>query len=87
MHPGLLVRLLRKQNKKAAAKSWMEDGLKVRPHVDHFEDAMSATFLVGLRDMLANEPLLEIVMDSSMFSTRDLQVHLAHACRLKLAGY
>ena len=87
MHSGLLARLLRKKNKNGAAKSWMEDGLKVRPRIDLFEDAMSAIFLVGLKDMLANEHLLEIVMNSSMFATRDLQVHLAHACRLKLAGY
>ena len=48
---------------------------------------MSGTFLVGWKDMLANEHMLEILMDSSMFGTKDYQVHLAHACRLKLAGY
>ena len=60
MHSGLLARLLRKKNKNAAAKSWMEDGLKVRPRIDLFEDARSAIFLGGLKDMPANEHLLVI---------------------------
>jgi len=48
--------------------SWMEDGLRVMPRVDRCQNAMSAIVLVGQKNMFANEHLLEIAMDSSMFS-------------------
>ena len=44
------------------------------------------SFFEGVKTM-AGEPILEILMDGIMFSTKDLQVHIVHAPRAKVASY
>ena len=43
-NPAILARLLMKGVKRAACRSWQEDGMKVKTKVDHFENKMSAVY-------------------------------------------
>ncbi len=86
-NPGILSRLVKKGRKRAACKSWREDGMKVKTNVEHLENKLSTFYFLGVKTTLAREAMLEIVFDSSMFGTNDYQVHIAYAPRRQLAAY
>jgi hypothetical protein len=60
--------------------------MKVQTNVEHFENKMSTVYFQGVRNMFARESVVEIVLDASMFGTRDYQVHIAFAPRGNFAG-
>ena len=86
-NPAILSRLLRKGSKRAACRSWQEDGMKVKSKVDHFENKMSAVYFQGVKAIFSQETVLEIIFDSSMFGTHDYEVHIVFAPRRNLAAY
>ena len=85
--PAILSRLLRRGNKRAACKSWQQDGMKLMTNVEHFEKKMSTVYFWGARTVFAGESVLEIILDSSMFGTQDYQVHVMFAPRKNMAAY
>ena len=46
-HPSILSRLMRRGNKRAACRSWRQDGMKVKTNVEHFENKMSTVYFSG----------------------------------------
>ena len=86
-NPAILSRLLQKGHKRAACRSWQQDGMQVKTNVEHFENKMSAVYFQGVKTLFAKESLLEVILDSSMFGTRDYQVHIVFAPRRNIAAH
>jgi hypothetical protein len=85
--PGVLHRLMRKTSKRAAAKAWHEDGMAVMPNVDHAVEKQSCRYLHETHQALLNQPIIELLMDSTVFATQDVQVHIGFASHSRLAMY
>jgi hypothetical protein len=85
--PGLLTRLLAKTCKRAVAKAWREDGMAVMPNVDHAVEKHSSRYLHEVHQALLHQHIVELLMDSTVFATQDVQVHIAFACLSRLAMY
>ena len=85
--PGLLSRLMRKQNKRMAVRNWQQDGLQVDTRISSLESKSSAFYLQSTRSTFQKEAMVELVLDSTMMATRDLQAHIGHACRINLSVY
>lgn len=87
IHPALIACLEKKRDQRSAARQWKEDGLQVSVNVSHFETKKSSRYMHETRKMFAKEKIVEVVMDSTMFATRDTQLSLAFACRSGVAAY
>ena len=84
-HPALLCRLQQKQKKRKTLEEWREDGLKVKTVVGCVEAKSSAQFVRSIWRELGKRRVVELVLDSTRFATRDTQVRFPPlGCR---AGY
>lgn len=86
-HPALLSRLLQKQKKRRTVADWREDGLKVKTVVGCVEANASAHFVHSIRHEFKPCKVIELVLDSTRFATRDTQVCIAFAPEVGLAAY
>ena len=73
-HPALLCRLQQKQKKRKTLEEWREDGLKVKTVVGCVEAKSSAQFVRSIWRELGKRRVVELVLDSTRFATRDTQV-------------
>ena len=86
-HPALLCRLQQKQKKRRTVAEWRADGLAVQPVVGSLEANTSAQFVNRIHQVFASSQVIELVLDSTRFATRDTQVCIAFASELGMAAY
>ena len=77
--PGLMQRLLRKVCKRAATRGWCEDGMAVTPNVDHAVEKHSSRYLHETHQAMRRQVIIELLMDSTVFATQDVQVTITFA--------
>ena len=85
--PALLIRIAKKNNKRRCLQQWTEDGLRVRTNVASVECRNSGIYLQHTRRLLGSEKVVELLFDSTMFATRDTEVHIAFGCKGNVAAY
>ncbi len=87
-NPALLQRLQTKGNKRRAARSWRDDGLRKKLCIQSAESRSSSKYLWSLRRLTSEGPLVvELLFDSTHFATKDTQVTIAYLPVHKMAAY
>ncbi len=85
--PALIQRLLKKRNKRKVVRDWKEDGCRVGTCVDHLEARQTSQYLQWTKELLGSCHVWEIALDSTMFATKDTQVHICFAPAVGIAAY
>ena len=78
---------LSQRKKEQAVRQWVDDGLKVKTNVPQLVTNASAKYWADTRLMLRDERIIELVMDSTVFATVDVQVTIAFGCRRNASAY
>ena len=86
-HPALLRRLRQKQKKRRTVAEWREDGLPVQIAAGSLEANASAQFVNEIQQVFGSCRVIELVLDSTRFATRDTQVCVAFASQLGMVAY